>query len=154
MQAEKEAIQFVAWEKQNKEIERQQDLIRRLAGGAQSGRASQAEKTLERIKSEGLIEKPFVAKKRSFAFPPVEKMGQKVRAWGFSPPCLPPCKARSAAMLQPRVLAVRYDLEVQLPACKTRILASDDERRRCCIAGAAAITDRWSLACRLLRSRA
>lgn len=45
----------------------------------QSGRASQAEKTLERIKAEGLIEKPFVPKKRSFTFPPVEKMGQKAR---------------------------------------------------------------------------
>jgi hypothetical protein len=39
---------------------------------------SQAEKALERIKEEGLIPKPFVAKKRSFTFPPVEKMGQKV----------------------------------------------------------------------------
>lgn len=38
----------------------------------------QAEKALERIKEEGLIPKPFVAKKRSFTFPPVEKMGQKV----------------------------------------------------------------------------
>lgn len=42
--------------------------------------SSQAEKALERIKAEGLIEKPFVAKKRSFTFPPVEKMGQKVGA--------------------------------------------------------------------------
>jgi hypothetical protein len=40
----------------------------------------QAEKALERIKEEGLIPKPFVAKKRSFTFPPVEKMGQKVGA--------------------------------------------------------------------------
>lgn len=40
---------------------------------------TQAEKALERIKEEGLIEKPFVAKKRSFTFPIVEKMGQKVR---------------------------------------------------------------------------
>lgn len=37
----------------------------------------QAEKALERIKAEGLIEKPFVPKKRSFTFPPVEKMGQR-----------------------------------------------------------------------------
>lgn len=37
LQAEKDAIQWAAWEKQNKEIERQNDLIRRLAGGAQVG---------------------------------------------------------------------------------------------------------------------
>jgi ATPase subunit of ABC transporter with duplicated ATPase domains len=30
------------------------------------------------MKDEGLIEKPFVPKKRSFTFPPVEKMGQSV----------------------------------------------------------------------------
>lgn len=49
-----------------------------LAGGAQSGRAAAAEKQIERMKTEGLIEKPFVAKRRSFTFPPVEKMGQSV----------------------------------------------------------------------------
>lgn len=37
-----------------------------------------AEKAIERIKAEGLIEKPFVPKRRSFHFPPVEKMGQNV----------------------------------------------------------------------------
>lgn len=37
-----------------------------------------AEKTIERMKAEGLIEKPFVPKRRSFAFPPVEKMGSTV----------------------------------------------------------------------------
>ncbi|KAG1676928.1 hypothetical protein FOA52_014804 [Chlamydomonas sp. UWO 241] len=76
--SEAAALQFAAWEKQNKEIERQQDLIKRLSGGAQSGRAAQAEKALERIKAEGLIEKPYVAKRRTFAFPHVEKMGQQV----------------------------------------------------------------------------
>lgn len=45
-------------------------------GGAQSGRAAAAEKQIERMKAEGLIEKPFVAKRRSFTFPPVEKLGQ------------------------------------------------------------------------------
>lgn len=30
------------------------------------------------MKAEGLIPKPFVPKKRSFTFPPVEKMGQRV----------------------------------------------------------------------------
>ena len=40
-------------------------MVQRLAAGANSGRASTAEKTLEKLQSEGtLIEKPFVAKKR------------------------------------------------------------------------------------------
>jgi ATPase subunit of ABC transporter with duplicated ATPase domains len=78
LQSERLALQWAAWEKQQKEIAKQQELIQRLSGGAQSGRASQAEKALERIKAEGLIAKPFVPKSRSFTFPPVEKMGQKV----------------------------------------------------------------------------
>ncbi|KAG2431609.1 hypothetical protein HYH02_013302 [Chlamydomonas schloesseri] len=76
--SEATALQWAAWEKQQKEIAKQEEIIQRLAGGAQSGRASQAEKTLERIKAEGLIEKPFVPKRKAFTFPPVEKMGQKV----------------------------------------------------------------------------
>ena len=69
-------MQWSAWEKQQKEIAKHQEIIQRLSGGAQSGRAAQAEKALERIKEEGLIEKPFIAKKRSFTFPPVsEKVG-------------------------------------------------------------------------------
>ncbi|GLI58502.1 hypothetical protein VaNZ11_000233, partial [Volvox africanus] len=75
---EKTALQWSAWEKQQKEIARQEEIMQRLAGGAQSGRASQAEKALERIRAEGLIEKPFVPKKKSFTFPHVEKMGQRV----------------------------------------------------------------------------
>jgi hypothetical protein len=40
-------------------------MMRRLAAGANSGRASTAEKTLERLKAEGtFVEKPFVPKKR------------------------------------------------------------------------------------------
>jgi ATPase subunit of ABC transporter with duplicated ATPase domains len=74
--AEKDALQWAAFEKQQKELERQQDLIRRLSGGAQSGRAAAAEKAIERMKAEGLIEKPFVPKRRAFTFPPVERMGQ------------------------------------------------------------------------------
>lgn len=74
---EKTAQQWVAWEKQQKEIERQEEMARRLAGGANSGRASTAEKTLERLKQSGTyVEKPFVPKKRPFTFPPVERMGQ------------------------------------------------------------------------------
>lgn len=39
--------------------------MRRLAAGANSGRASTAEKALERLRAEGtLVEKPFVPKKR------------------------------------------------------------------------------------------
>lgn len=75
---EKEALQWAAYEKQQKEIEKQEEIIRRLAGGGQSGRASSAEKALERIRAEGIIERPFVPKRRSFTFPPVEKMGQRV----------------------------------------------------------------------------
>ena len=63
----------------------QTDIIHRLSGGAQSGRAAAAEKALEKMKSEGeLVRRPFVAKKRSFAFPPVERMGQVNRAQPYS----------------------------------------------------------------------
>jgi len=74
--AERDALQWQAFEKQQKELDRQQDLVRRLSGGAQSGRAAAAEKAIDRIKAEGLIEKPFVPKRRAFTFPPVERMGQ------------------------------------------------------------------------------
>lgn len=50
----------------------------KLAGGAQAGRAASAEKQLEKMREEGLIEKPFVAKRRSFTFPSAERMGQRV----------------------------------------------------------------------------
>ena len=69
--------QWTAWEKQQKEIDRQAEMARRLSAGASSGRASTAEKALERLKAEGTyVEKPFVPKKRPFTFPPVERMGQ------------------------------------------------------------------------------
>jgi hypothetical protein len=46
-------------------VSAQTDMIHRLAGGGQSGRASAAEKALEAIKGEGtLVAKPFVPKKR------------------------------------------------------------------------------------------
>ena len=46
----------------------QTEIVQRLSGGAQSGRAAAAEKALEKIKEEGsLVEKPFVARKRTFA---------------------------------------------------------------------------------------
>mmetsp|Transcript_4201 Transcript_4201/g.11356 ORF Transcript_4201/g.11356 Transcript_4201/m.11356 type:complete len:726 (+) Transcript_4201:1136-3313(+) len=78
MKSERWALQWVAWEKQQKEIEKQKEIIQRLSGGSQSGRAGQAQKVLDRIKEEGLVPKPFVSKKRSFTFPSVEKMGQRV----------------------------------------------------------------------------
>ena len=69
--------QWTAWEKQQKEIERQEEIFRRLIAGSNSGRASTADKTLEKLKAEGtFVEKPFVAKRRAFTFPPVERMGQ------------------------------------------------------------------------------
>eukprot|EP00890_Picochlorum_soloecismus_P006450 jgi/Picsp_1/6806/NSC_04145-R1_abc transporter family protein len=74
---ERVAQQWTAWEKQQKELERQKEIARRLAAGANSGRASTAEKTIEKLKAEGTyIEKPFVAKKRTFTFPSAERMGQ------------------------------------------------------------------------------
>ena len=45
----------------------QTEMVQRLSGGAQSGRASTAEKALEKLKDEDKIEKPFVVRKRSFA---------------------------------------------------------------------------------------
>lgn len=74
---EREAQQWVAWEKQQKEIGRQEEMVRRLSAGARAGRASTAEKALEKIKADGtFVDKPFVPKKRAFFFPAVEQMGQ------------------------------------------------------------------------------
>ena len=57
----------------------QTDIIQRLGGGGQAGRAVAAENALEQIKAEGsLVQKPFVPKKRTFAFPNPERMGQRV----------------------------------------------------------------------------
>lgn len=50
----------------------------KLSSGAQSGRAASAEKQLEKMRADGLIEKPYVAKKRSFTFPNAERLGQQV----------------------------------------------------------------------------
>lgn len=78
--AQEEAIaqQWAAWEKQQKEVARQEDMVARLSAGAASGRASTAEKVLERLDSEEKkVKKPFVPRKKTFAFPAVERMGQK-----------------------------------------------------------------------------
>ena len=74
---ERVAQQWTAWEKQEKELDRQREIVRSLAAGANSGRASTAEKAIEKMKAEGTyVEKPFVPRKRSFTFPSAERMGR------------------------------------------------------------------------------
>lgn len=41
LQSERDALQWAAWEKQQKEINKLQEMAARLTGGAQSGRAAQ-----------------------------------------------------------------------------------------------------------------
>ncbi|GAB2282944.1 ABC transporter F member 5 [Dionaea muscipula] len=72
--------QFAAWEKQQKEIEQTKDIINRLAAGARSGRASSAEKKLEKLENEGLIEKPFIRKQTRIRFPEPRGSGKLVVA--------------------------------------------------------------------------
>eukprot|EP00205_Picochlorum_sp_RCC944_P000214 CAMPEP_0182606098 /NCGR_PEP_ID=MMETSP1330-20130603/1000_1 /TAXON_ID=464278 /ORGANISM="Picochlorum sp., Strain RCC944" /LENGTH=684 /DNA_ID=CAMNT_0024824303 /DNA_START=198 /DNA_END=2252 /DNA_ORIENTATION=+ len=74
---EQVAQQWTAWEKQEKELDRQREIVRRLSAGANSGRASTAEKAIEKMKAEGtFVEKPFVPRKRNFTFPSAERMGR------------------------------------------------------------------------------
>ncbi|WCJ31764.1 ABC transporter F family member 5 [Euphorbia peplus] len=61
--------QNAAFEKQQKEIEHTKDLITRLGAGANSGRASSAEKKLEKLLEEDQIEKPFQRKQMKIRFP-------------------------------------------------------------------------------------
>lgn len=76
---EQTAQQWNAWEKQQKEIQRQGDLISRLAGGNQAGRAEAAKKYLAKLQLEGTyVEKPFTPKKRAFRFPKVERIDDVV----------------------------------------------------------------------------
>ncbi|XP_021274520.1 ABC transporter F family member 5 [Herrania umbratica] len=70
--------QYAAWEKQQKEIEQTKDLINRLGAGANSGRASSAEKKLERLQEEGQIEKPFQRKQMKIRFPERGRSGRSV----------------------------------------------------------------------------
>ncbi|KAL5556197.1 hypothetical protein UlMin_038433 [Ulmus minor] len=70
--------QYAAWEKQQKEIEHTKDLISRLGAGANSGRASTAEKKLERLQEEELIEKPFQRKQMKIRFPERGRSGRSV----------------------------------------------------------------------------
>ncbi|EOX92290.1 General control non-repressible 5 isoform 3, partial [Theobroma cacao] len=70
--------QCAAWEKQQKEIEQTKDLINRLGAGANSGRASSAEKKLERLQEEGQLEKPFQRKQMKIRFPERGRSGRSV----------------------------------------------------------------------------
>jgi len=78
--AEKEsrgAQQMVAYEKWQKEVQRQRDMISRLAGGGQSGRATAAQKALDKLQEEA-VEKPWIAKRRRFFFPDCQRSSQIV----------------------------------------------------------------------------
>ncbi|XP_010546384.1 PREDICTED: ABC transporter F family member 5-like [Tarenaya hassleriana] len=70
--------QYAAWEKQQKEIEATKDLVGRLGAGANSGRASTAEKKLERLQEEEQIEKPFQRKQMKIRFPERGRSGRMV----------------------------------------------------------------------------
>ncbi|KAF2284224.1 hypothetical protein GH714_019973 [Hevea brasiliensis] len=70
--------QYAAWEKQQKEIEQTRGLISRLGAGANSGRASSAEKKLERLREEDQIEKPFQRKQMKICFPERGRSGRTV----------------------------------------------------------------------------
>eukprot|EP00898_Chlorokybus_atmophyticus_P001114 jgi/Chlat1/2002/Chrsp158S02318 len=72
-------MQMAAYERQQKEIARQEEMIARLGAGANAGRATTAEKTLEKLAAEGqLVEKPFVPKQNRFRFPQTERSGRDV----------------------------------------------------------------------------
>ncbi|CAK8567819.1 unnamed protein product [Lathyrus sativus] len=70
--------QYAAWEKQQKEIEQTRELISRLGAGASSGRASSAEKKLERLLGEELVERPFERKQMKIRFPVRGSSGRSV----------------------------------------------------------------------------
>ena len=73
------AVATAAYDKQQKEIERQTELILRLSGTGQAGRAEAAKKALEKIRSEEmLLEKPWVEKRRPFRFPQPPRSGRVV----------------------------------------------------------------------------
>nr|ACK44498.1 AT5G09930-like protein [Arabidopsis arenosa] len=76
--AELVEAQYAAWEKQQKEIEATKDLISRLGAGANSGRASSAEKKLEKLQEEEQIEKPFQRKQMKIRFPECGLSGRSV----------------------------------------------------------------------------
>ena len=79
-QKEKNVVeQTIAFEKQQKEVKRLEEMISRLQGGGQAGRAQSAMKELEKIKDpENYVQKPFEAKSRKFTFPSTERCGEVV----------------------------------------------------------------------------
>ncbi|KAI3978445.1 hypothetical protein MKX01_015620 [Papaver californicum] len=72
--------QNAAWEKQQKQIDHTKDIIHRLGAGANAGRASTAEKKLEKLQEEEQIEKPFQRKQMKIRFPERGRSGQEVVA--------------------------------------------------------------------------
>ncbi|KAI8540724.1 hypothetical protein RHMOL_Rhmol08G0008200 [Rhododendron molle] len=70
--------QFAAWEKQQKEIEHTRDLISRLSAGVNAGRASSAEKKLEKLQEGEQVDKPFIRKQMKIRFPERGRSGRSV----------------------------------------------------------------------------
>ncbi|KAF7136067.1 hypothetical protein RHSIM_Rhsim08G0006300 [Rhododendron simsii] len=70
--------QFAAWEKQQKEIEHTRDLISRLSAGVNTGRASSAEKKLEKLQEGEQVDKPFIRKQMKIRFPERGRSGRSV----------------------------------------------------------------------------
>jgi len=71
--------QSAAFERQQKELARQTEMINRLSGGGQAGRAEAAKKAMAKMKTEGImVKKPFIEKKRRFEFPDMGKSGRIV----------------------------------------------------------------------------
>ncbi|XP_074311727.1 ABC transporter F family member 5-like [Silene latifolia] len=70
--------QFAAWEKQQKEIEQTKDLINRVSSNVSNSRASNAEKKLEKLQDEELVEKPFIRKQMKIRFPERGRSGKAV----------------------------------------------------------------------------
>ncbi|XP_010243332.1 PREDICTED: ABC transporter F family member 5-like [Nelumbo nucifera] len=70
--------QYAAWEKQQKQIEQTKDIINRLSAGANAGRASTAEKKLEKLQDEDQVEKPFQRKQMKIRFPERGRSGRSV----------------------------------------------------------------------------
>ncbi|PKI39046.1 hypothetical protein CRG98_040573 [Punica granatum] len=70
--------QYDKWEKQQKKTEDTRDLISRLGAGANSGRASSAEKKLEGLQEKEQVEKPFQRKQMKIRFPEHGRSGRSV----------------------------------------------------------------------------
>ena len=78
--AQQVAEQRLAFDRQQKAIAEKRSLIQRLQGGAQAGRATQAQKELDRMLNEDRVEKPFEARKIPFFFPEKDYRGTELRS--------------------------------------------------------------------------